>query len=113
MKKVNVLGTEYTIEFRDYESDELMKEKEIDGYCDKSTHLIVISNKAPDCEVGNWGEVQKAVIRHEVIHAFLYESGLAASWEHTQRYGHDETVVDWIAQQFPKLLQAFQQAEAI
>ena len=36
----------------------------------------------------------KEVIRHEVVHAFLYESGLDDS---------DEQLVDWIAKQLPKI----------
>ncbi|MDD3417244.1 MAG: hypothetical protein PHY47_25165 [Lachnospiraceae bacterium] len=111
--RINVLGTEYTIEFRNYEEDELMKKNEVDGYCDKSIHLIVVANKTNDCEVDNFEEIQKSIIRHELIHAFMYESGLSASWEHQTKWGHDETTVDWIACQFPKLMKAFEDAKCL
>lgn len=43
---------------------------------------------------------EKRVMRHEIIHAFFYESGLdvESSW------GTDGTLVDWIALQFPKVV---------
>ena len=44
------------------------------------------------------------VLRHEIIHAFLYESGL-------RNYSADETLVDWLAAQFPKMFAAFENAE--
>ena len=47
---------------------------------------------------------KNSVKRHELIHAFLYESGLdACSW------ANNEEMVDWIAIQFPKLFKAFQE----
>lgn len=27
----------------------------------------------------------------------MFESGLGASWKHTEEFGHDETTVDWFA----------------
>ncbi|MFD1464645.1 hypothetical protein ACFQ4L_00875 [Lapidilactobacillus mulanensis] len=41
--------------------------------------------------------------RHELIHAFLCESGLAENSDWAQ----NEEVVDWIARQFPKLFETF------
>lgn len=43
----------------------------------------------------------KEVLRHEVIHALFYESGL------NDRYGSDETLVSFLAAQFPKLCDIF------
>lgn len=43
-----------------------------------------------------------------IIHAFLHESGLdVCSW------AHNEEMVDWLAIQFPKLYEAFLQADCI
>lgn len=51
---------------------------------------------------------KKSVIRHEIIHAFLYESGLdSCSW------AANEEMVDFFAMQFPKLLQIFKEADCI
>jgi len=46
--------------------------------------------------------VTRKNIRHELIHAFLSESGLWANCDWAK-----EEMVDWLAIQFPKLLKAF------
>lgn len=55
---------------------------------------------------------KKQCLRHEIIHAFMFESGLGANWEH-KPIGHEETTVDWIAAQFPKLLEVFEKVGAL
>ena len=51
---------------------------------------------------------RQQVIRHELVHAFLFESGLGAdSW------GINEEIVDWIAYQFPKMAEAFGKVDAL
>ncbi|WP_461218455.1 hypothetical protein [Lapidilactobacillus salsurivasis] len=49
----------------------------------------------------------RKTLRHELIHAFLYESGLDANSE----WARNEEIVDWIAIQFPKLQIVFNQSE--
>jgi len=49
------------------------------------------------------------VIRHELIHAFLFKSGLDACAE----WARNEEMVDWLAIQFPKLMKAFQEADCL
>lgn len=106
--KVNILGTEYTIEERSEEEDALMKD--MDGYCDKTTKKIVVSKPSADSNLGNYEWYQKKIKRHEIIHAFLFESGLHENFEHAKQFGHEETMVDWIAVQFPKMQKAFEEA---
>ena len=104
---VNVLGTEYTIKESNEVADATLKD--CDGYCDTSVKAIVIDTfqHSPD-SLEDLEVYRKKVTRHELIHAFLYESGLSCnSW------AKDEEVVDWIALQFPKLLKAFEQCEAL
>ncbi|HJA90843.1 MAG TPA: hypothetical protein H9948_08655 [Candidatus Jeotgalibaca merdavium] len=48
-------------------------------------------------------------IRHELIHVFLFESGLGEN----SQWAQNEEMVDWFARQFPKLLKAFQAVSAI
>lgn len=109
MKKINVLGTEYTIEIKTAEEDAFIKD--CDGYTDKSSHSIVVTDVSKDNELDDFASYQRKVLRHEIIHAFLFESGLDGCWQHND--GHDETYVDWIAKQFPKLLKAFEEAGAL
>ena len=44
----------------------------------------------------------KRIIRHEIIHAFMFESGLGFNFEH-KPFGQDETMIDWFAMQYPKI----------
>ena len=107
-KKVNVLGTEYTIEESTAEKDARLDNN--DGYCDTSTKKCVV-DKMQKTEVGmkeNLAEYKKSVTRHELIHAFLHESGLdVCSW------ADNEEMVDCMAIQFPKLQKAFEEADCL
>ena len=59
--------------------------------------------KPDNCEIDDYESYLSQNIRHELIHAFLDESGLETNWHHLQEWGHDETVVDWFAIQIPKI----------
>lgn len=105
MKKVNILGTEYSIETRDSKSDELLIDK--DGYTDFSLKLIVIGDISKENGY-QWGDLEsyrQKVLRHELVHAFMYESGLDCNSE----WGRDETLIDWIAIQLPKISEVFKE----
>lgn len=97
---INVLGTAYTIELRQ------LNDKDMDGFCDNIAKLIVIRSDNYN-EVGNFIELQKKQLRHEIIHAFLSESGLQCNWQHIEQFGHDETTIDWFAIQSPKIFKVF------
>lgn len=104
---VDVLGTEYSISETNQINDTYLND--MDGYCDQTTKSIVIDTFKP-CQgsVKNLDEYKKQVIRHELVHAFLFESGLGGnSW------ANDEEIVDWIAHMFPKLKEAFEKVNAI
>ena len=104
-KKVSVLGTEYEIHIEDNGTDKELLE--CDGYCDKTTKKIVVTKETDSCNLGDFSVYQRKIMRHELTHAFLFESGLHENWEKNQ--GHDETMVDWIACMFPKMQRAFQE----
>lgn len=105
--KINVLGTDYEIEYREQHEDKVLKSA--DGYCDTSIKKIVVdtmkSTESEDDAKKDLKSHGKKVLRHELVHAFLSESGLnECSW------GNNEEAVDWIAVQFPKMLKAFRDA---
>lgn len=110
---VSVLGTDYRI-FLDVPEAEDPILKECAGYCDKTSHRIAVCEKAAGANLDDYARYRKRVIRHELIHAFLFESGLGgdAAW-HIEGQEHPEQTVDWIARQFPKMLEAFQQVGAL
>ena len=105
--KVNILGTEYTIETRTEATDKYLIGH--DGYCDKTTKEIVIDDFTPtDITVKDLKVFHKMVLRHEIVHAFLNESGLD-----TESWAKNEELVDWIALQFPKMVKVFQKADCL
>ena len=107
---VNVLGTKWKIEHRSPGQDELLYDRY--GYCDYTVKLIVIRTGQPEDELEDYSYVRKSATRHELIHAFMYESGLNDNVVHPEA-GVDETMVDWIAIQFPKLMEAFKKADCL
>lgn len=108
--KISVLGTAYTIEELSIAEDYNLRN--CDGYCDKTTKRIVVSKKEPDCDLGDFEQYRKKVLRHEIIHAFHYESGLAENFENKE-IGFSETLVDWFAIQSPKIFKVFQELDII
>lgn len=104
---VDVLGITYNIKESNKVDDMILLNS--DGYCDSSNKTIVIDTfqETPE-SLADLKEYRKQVLRHELVHAFLHESGLASnSW------GKEEEIVDWIALQFPKMAEAFKKAKAI
>lgn len=117
--KVNILGTEYEIKRCDYNEDKDFKKREIDGYCDVIMKKIVVCNIAtyPGYEEESQeyhAVIEKQTLRHEIVHAFLDESGL---WNNSGTpktgWATNEEMVDWMALQFPKMLTAFQETECL
>ena len=99
---VDVLGVSYTIKQSNKIED--LNLENMDGYCDHSTKTIVIDTfQDSPGSLKDLDVYKKQVIRHELVHAFLFESGLdGCSW------AKNEEIVDWIACQFPKLMKAFE-----
>lgn len=106
--KVNILGTDYTVIL----GREGLPEN-IDGMCDETIHVIRAENYndvRDDPESKQDLDVQaRKVLRHEIVHAFLFESGLAEN----STWAQNEEFVDWIAIQAPKIIKAWQDVDAI
>lgn len=115
---VDVLGTRYKIEIRKYADDAYLKEQKLGGYCSEYEKLIVLAdNKTVDFAELNDTErenMMKCTLRHELIHAFLNESGLSASanvWG--MAWTKNEEMVDWMAIQFPKILESYRWCDCL
>ena len=101
---VYILGTKYTV-------IDMPDNDECDGFCDTSIKQIKIAEFKDDGHWRNKGNLEyakKKTLRHEIIHAFMYESGID-----TEPVDGDERFVDWLAIQSPKLWQAFVESNAI
>lgn len=116
---INILGTEYTITVKKYEEDEAFERRSIDGYCDSWTKQIVVcdmtTHKQWQYEPQEMAvSAKKETLRHEIIHAFLNESGLAdSSVLFDGPWAKNEEMVDWFALQGPKIYKAWQEVGAL
>lgn len=116
---VSILGTEYEIIKKKYADDPDFERCDIDGYCDTHSKLIV------HCDMTTYPGWQteppetirrneQNTLRHEIIHAFLAESGLAEnSLKPTGAWALNEEMVDWFALQGEKIWAAWQAANAV
>lgn len=101
--QVEVLGTVYKIVFKTPEED--VRLLECDGYCDNSINQITIKWFTWDSM--NYNDMliyTTKCIRHEVIHAFLYQSGLDVN--SLNAWARNEEMVDWLAIQLYKINEA-------
>lgn len=113
---VNVLGVEYTVEYLTKDKDPDLEKA--DGYCDSSAKRIVIRDyteeeKKEPLTLSNLTAYQKKVLRHELIHATLHESGLTNCSNGTDAWAVNEEMVDWFAVQGPKLYEIWKAADAL
>lgn len=111
-RTINVLGTEIKIVFRDEKNDPQLDE--LGGYFDSSENLIVV--KIPEADknsLGNLENWQKKTLRHEIIHSFLYESGLDWSAAPVDCWATNEEMVDWMAIQMPKIMKIFREQKLV
>lgn len=118
MDSVNVLGIDYKIVTRSKEKDHTLKDGN-DGYCDYSTKSIIIVDLD---SLEDWSEESKeardyyerSLLRHEIVHAFLYESGLDICTNSCENgWARSEEIVDWIALQGKKIYEAWNKAGCI
>lgn len=114
-KEIYILGTIYTIYTNVNENDE-PRIRNLSGFCDYSTKEIFISSeveKEDEDSLKNLKYYKNKVIRHEIIHAFLYESGLRENSNMQVAWSENEEMVDWFAMQSPKILKVFQELDII
>lgn len=86
--------------------------KDADGYADFTIKKIVVKKLIQDGESYENLELwQRKTLRHEIVHAFLYESGL---WQNSfNDWARNEEMTDWIALQFEKILGVFIELQCI
>ena len=103
---VDILGQKYIVRLIPKSGDERFEKLKCDGFCDYSTREIIMWNMTQEeNDVGNLKTSIHHILYHELVHAFMFESGLGSDWEHKE-YGQEETTVDWIAWQAEKIVNA-------
>ena len=120
--KVTILGTEYKITFTEYNETMFTNSRgeNLCGYCDANIKHIAVCDmstfpgweKEPET---TYRVSEKETLRHEIVHAFLHECGLADNTFNIERGGwaNNEEMVDWIAQLGPKIYKAWEDAGAL
>lgn len=106
MMKANVLGVEYSVEIKTEEEEPYLKE--CDGFCDFSVKKVTVKKfqKTPN-SMDDLKFYTNKVIRHELVHAFFYESGLHVECD----WALTEELIDWLAIQVPKISKLFEQLD--
>ena len=113
-RSVFIMGTEWQIDILNYDEDPYFEDRNADGYCSNPEKRIVL------CEAstfpGQEGENQvflenlmKHILCHEIVHAFMYESGLGpSSLRPAGGWAKNEEMIDWFAYQGAKVYKAWE-----
>jgi len=108
--KIDILGSEWEILERSENDDKRLEG--CDGYCDWTIKTIVVEREITGT-LTNMEAYVKKVKRHEIVHAFLLESGLDECSGETDAWARNETMVDWFARMGTKIYSAWVAADAI
>ena len=117
--KVNILGTEYSIETNKASDDSYLEKNKLAGYCGEESKLIVIADMTEEKYFSDMDEKEqeayrKRTLRHEIMHAFLNESGLSdSSNQYGGAWAKNEEMVDWFAIQSPKIFAVYQSLDIL
>lgn len=114
VKTVDILGSKWTIKYVD--DDPAFEQAE--GFTNDAAREITIENvKISDdpllYDIQSQYINQKRVLRHELIHAYLYESGLGDSSNSCDAWAVNEEMVDWFARNIPKMIVTFKELKCL
>jgi len=110
--KVDILGTVYDVRLKvDPKDDNTFSDGRL-GYCATLSKRIVVADTSKmeaynEDNAEERTEEERRVLRHEIIHAFLRESGLWYSSCESESWATNEEMVDWFALQWPKIQSVF------
>lgn len=119
MITIDILGSTWSISEVKFHDDPYCEANNVDGYCNYATkHIVCVKQRSvPGKEELADEEVvylTKRTLRHEIVHAFLHESGLNSDASQTTgSWAENEEMVDWFALQGPKIYVAWRQASAL
>lgn len=113
MIKINILGTDYTVETHKISEDETMKKNDWSGYCGEESKKIIVADMTEEEYFQDFTDEEKEqfrkkILRHEIVHAFFNESGLQSNaCRFEEAWARNEEMVDWFAIQSPKIYKVF------
>lgn len=121
--KIDVMGVEYSVHrvnpYEQIHGGKGLDEQGLGGFCDFDLKEIYVSDMSatkgwetePKSKIM---ERERRILRHEITHAFLFESGL--NWDSSvlqDGWATNEEMVDWFAIQGEKIYECWQKAENI
>jgi hypothetical protein len=102
---VDILGTEYAIII---DGDKDNPKMTGSGYIECFSKEIVLKDIVADNNTfKNLNMFKQQVLRHEIVHAFVQESGLDLDRD------TEEQIASWIAVQMPKMMKAMQETNCL
>lgn len=108
--KISVLGTNYELLYKKLEEDQQLEYS--DGYTDVHNKKIIVRHYVEEEREADmvWPlmENEYKTIRHELIHAFLFESGMSVNSSYSTNWATNEEMVDWMAIQMPKIMKVYE-----
>lgn len=111
--KVSILGTDYDIWIVPPKSTESDYDRSMGGYCEPREHTIAIVDLWYFDDYVDMGEntiaaEMKHIMRHEIVHAYLEESGLSCCSRPVYSWADNEEMIDWFAVQGPKIAKTWE-----
>lgn len=95
-KKLLINGEEWTIYFPRMAGDK--KLESCDGYTDWTKRAIVVCDlQSDDASIADLDEYERKVLRHEIIHAYLFSCGLGHGSGSVDAWAVNEEMVDFFA----------------
>ena len=114
--KINILGVTYKLFYKDENADDRLEN--LDGYADLYDKIIVVCNietrdgfKEDNKE--KITKIKNKILRHEILHAFIYESGLDCNSNKAYNWAENEEMVDWFAIQSPKIFRIYKELDIL
>lgn len=105
---IDILGTPYNIKFETDSENSKLSALDANGIAELYSKELIIRTgyeDDPKC-FKNITDFREKVIMHEVFHAIFHECGLDC-------YGDDETLVNFLAVQYPKIERIMDSARKI
>lgn len=106
-ESVNILGAEWKIEYKTETEDSMFENS--NGYCDYTgRRIVVLAEPRKNDSMDDFNVEQQRIMRHEILHAFLCESGLVGNTYNVDNgWARNEEMVDWFAIQSPKIYKVY------
>lgn len=119
-KTIDILGSTWSIDRCPASDEESFKDGVCMGCTNGYSHKITlcyartVNDQWKNQTKKTVNALEKQVCRHEIVHAFLDESGLGANaMPATSSWAENEEMVDWFAIQGPKIYKAWEECGAL